>query len=247
VLNRITKYGKEDEMLRVNKLHTWRVSYKKAVAIQNELRDKVSFAPLKQKITTVAGADVSYDKHSQKLYATIVVLSFPSLETIDQAVVEGKAEFPYIPGLLSFREAPVVAKAFERLTFKPDILMCDGQGVAHPRGFGLASHLGLLFDIPTIGCAKSRLCGIHRPVGPNVGNYASLKLDGNTIGVALRTRKSVKPVYVSVGHLIDLRGAVRMTLRCCKGYRIPEPTRRAHIFVGAVRRDETTALINRKR
>lgn len=230
----------------VKKLHEWRVSYQKAVAIQNELREKVIIKPLKRKIRTVAGADVAYDKNSQELYATIVVLGFPSLETLEQVVVEGKASFPYIPGLLSFRETPVVSKAFEKLTTKPDVLMCDAQGIAHPRGFGLASHLGLLFDTPTIGCAKSRLCGVHKEVGLEIGNYASLKLNGNTIGAALRTRKGVKPVYVSIGHLVDLRGAVRMVLRCCKGYRIPEPTRRAHILVGAARRGEITTSHNRE-
>jgi deoxyribonuclease V len=234
-------------MLRVKKLHKWKVSYKKAIAIQNELRQQVSVTPLKRNIGAVAGADVAYDKHSQKLYAAIIVLSFPSLETLEQAVVEGKATFPYIPGLLSFREAPVVAEAFEKLAIMPDVLICDGQGMAHPRRFGLASHLGLLFDIPTVGCAKSRLCGTHRAVGPKVGNYASLKLNGNTIGVALRTREGVKPVYVSVGNLVDLRGAVRMVLRCCKGYRLPEPTRRAHMLVGAVRRGENMTLNLAKR
>ena len=230
----------------VKKLPKWRVSYQKAVAIQNELREKVITKPLKRKISTVAGADVAYDKHSQKLHAAIVVLGFPSLETLEQVVVEGKASFPYIPGLLSFREAPVVSKAFKKLTTRPDVLMCDAQGIAHPRGFGLASHLGLLFDTPTIGCAKSRLCGVHKEVGPEAGNYASLRLNGNTIGVALRTRRGVKPVYVSIGHLVDLRGAIRMALRCCKGYRIPEPTRRAHILVGAARRGEKIAFDNRK-
>lgn len=231
----------------VKKLHEWKVSYQKAVAIQNELREKVIIKQVKRKIETVAGADVAYDKHSQKLYAAIVVLGFPSLETLEQVVVEGKATFPYIPGLLSFRETPVVSKAFEKLTVKPDALICDAQGIAHPRGFGLASHLGLLFDTPTIGCAKSRLCGAHKEVGPEVGNYASLKLNGNTIGVALRTRKGVKPVYVSIGHLVNLRSAIRMVLRCCKGYRIPEPTRRAHILVSAVRRGEITTSHTKQR
>ncbi len=229
----------------VKKLHEWKVSYQEAVAIQNELREKVVIKPLKRRISTVAGADVAYDKHSQKLYAAIVNLGFPSLETLEQVVVEGKAEFPYIPGLLSFRESPIVSKAFEKLTIKPDVLMCDAQGIAHPRRFGLASHLGLLFNTPTIGCAKSWLCGIHREVGPGAGNYASLKLDGNTVGVALRTRKGVKPIYVSIGHLVDLRTSIRLVLRCCKGYRIPEPTRRAHILVSATRRGEKIPLHRR--
>jgi deoxyribonuclease V len=221
----------------VNRLHSWDVTYQEAVSIQNELRRKVRFGPLKRKVHTVAGADVAYDKKTNRILAAFVVLSFPSLELLDRSVVEGQASFPYIPGLLSFREAPIVAQAYERLSKAPDLLICDGQGVAHPREFGLASHLGLLFGIPTIGCAKSRLCGEHRPVGPRVGNYASLKMDSKTIGAVLRTRERVKPVYVSVGHMVDLRGAIRMTLRCCAGYRIPEPTRRAHLLVTAARRE----------
>ncbi|GAB4341771.1 MAG: deoxyribonuclease V [Candidatus Abyssubacteria bacterium] len=221
----------------VKQLHSWKVTYQEAVSIQNELRRKVRFEPVKRKVRTVAGADVAYDKKTNRIYAVLVVLSFPSLESLEQSVVEGEASFPYIPGLLSFREAPLVTEAYERLSIAPDLLICDGQGVAHPRGLGLASHLGLLFGIPTIGCAKSRLCGEHRSVGPEVGNYASLKMDGKTVGAVLRTRKGVKPVYVSVGHMIDLRGAMKMTLRCCAGYRIPEPTRRAHLLVTAVRRE----------
>ncbi len=234
-------------MPRVKQLHSWKVTYQEAVSIQNELRRKVSFAPLKRAIKTVAGADVSYNKPSNKIYAAIVVLSFPSLELLERTAVEGKAAFPYIPGLLSFREAPIVTKAFERLSARPDVLMCDGQGVAHPRGFGLASHLGLLFGIPAIGCAKSRLCGVHGPVGPEVGDYAPLKLKGRTIGAVLRTRKGVKPIFVSVGHMINLRGAVRLALRCGAGYRIPEPTRRAHHLVTEARREKEASRQHRKR
>jgi deoxyribonuclease V len=219
-------------------LHKWNIPYAEAVAIQNELREKVSFGPLKRKVSTIAGADVSIKRGSDRICATVAVLELPSLEPVEFASAEGKAEFPYIPGLLSFREAPVVLRAFEKLSRRPDILMCDGQGVAHPRGFGLASHLGLLLDIPSIGCAKSRLCGTHGEVGPDPGDHVPLKLKGRTIGAVLRTRARVKPVYVSVGHLIDLRGAIRIVLECGAGYRIPEPTRAAHHLVGAIRRGD---------
>ena len=231
----------------MKQLHTWKVSYHEAVAIQNELRKKVSFAALTSDINTVAGADASYDKRSNRIYATIAVLDFTSLETIEQAAAEAEAAFPYIPGLLSFREVPAVAKAFEKLGRKPDLLICDGQGIAHPRRFGLASHLGLLFGIPSVGCAKSRLCGAHGPVGPHVGDYAPLKLAGRTVGAALRTREGVKPVFVSVGHLINLRGAIKMVLRCCAGYRLPEPTRRAHNLVSAARKEKEASRPRRKR
>ncbi|MBI5115134.1 deoxyribonuclease V [Candidatus Poribacteria bacterium] len=222
-------------MPRIKQIHKWNVSYHEAVAIQNELREKVLFSPLKREIRTVAGADVSYDKHSDKLYASLVVLSFPALDVLEEVIVEEKAAFPYIPGLLSFRETPIVVKAYERLRTAPDVLVCDGQGVAHPRGLGLASHLGLLLGIPSIGCAKSRLCGVHGPVGPEVGDYAPLKDNGRTIGAVLRTRRAVKPVYVSVGHMVNLRGAIKLILACGAGYRIPEPTRRAHHIVTMAR------------
>ena len=211
------------------------MSYEEAVAIQNGLRSKVSFSPPRRRIATVAGADVSFGKGSDRLFAAIVVLALPSFDVVEFAVAEDVARFPYIPGLLSFREAPIVARAYEKLSRKPDVLMCDGQGVAHPRGLGLASHLGLLFDVPSIGCAKSRLCGAHDEPGPDVGDYAPLKLKGRTIGAVLRTRESVKPVYVSVGHMMNLREAIRLTLRCGAGYRIPEPTRAAHHLVNDVR------------
>lgn len=235
------------EGLIIKHLHKWDVSYGEAVAIQDELRKSVSFSPLKRAIGTVAGADVSFDKRSSTMYAAVAVLEFPSLDPLEYATAKGEATFPYIPGLLSFREAPIVVEAFEKLARRPDILMCDGQGVAHPRGFGLASHLGILLGIPSIGCAKSRLCGEHEETGPEVGDYAPLKLKGRTIGAVLRTRKGVKPVFVSVGHMINLRGAIRMTLRCGGGYRIPEPTRAAHHLVNAARLGKEPAWPRRKR
>ena len=225
----------------VKQLHKWDVSYEEAVAIQDGLRSKVSFSPPGRKARTVAGADVSFERRGDTLFAAVVVLELPSFEVVEFAVAEGEAIFPYIPGLLSFREAPVVALAYEKLSCKPDVLMCDGQGVAHPRGLGLASHLGLLLDIPTIGCAKSRLCGAHDEPGPDVGDYASLKLKGRTIGAVLRTRKNVKPVYVSVGHMMNLQRALELTLRCGAGYRIPEPTRAAHHLVNDARRGDEPA------
>ncbi|RJP14521.1 MAG: endonuclease V [Candidatus Abyssobacteria bacterium SURF_5] len=238
-------------MLRVKQLHKWKVTYREAAAIQNSLRERIDFSPLRRSPKTVAGADVAYDKKTDVLFAAIVVIRLPSLEVIEETVVEGKTSFPYIPGLLSFREAPIVAKAFKQLTVSPDALICDGQGIAHPRGFGLASHLGVLLDIPSVGCAKSRLIGTYREPGPNRGNFTLLKREKSvstdeitnsvyqppeTIGAVVRTRAGVKPVFVSVGHRIDLRGAIRLVLRCCNGCRIPEPTRRAHILVNTAKR-----------
>jgi len=162
----------------------------------------------------------------------VVVLSYPALEVVEVQVVEEMIDFPYVPGLLSFREAPVIVAACERLTLVPDLILVDGQGVAHPRRCGLASHLGLLLDVPTIGCAKSILCGRHDTLAEAPGEFAELRHNGDAIGVALRTKARVKPVYVSIGHKIDLPSAVAWVTRCCRGYRLPEPTRLAHQAAG---------------
>jgi len=160
----------------------------------------------------------------------------PAFEVVDAVRVEREAKMPYVPGLLSFREAPVVIEAFGMLPAKLrrsiDALICDGQGLAHPRGLGLASHIGLWLGIPTVGCAKSRLCGEHTEPGPDRGDFALLELDGRVVGRVLRTRDNVKPLFVSVGHLIDLEGACDLVLGCGRGLRLPEPTRRAHHAAG---------------
>jgi deoxyribonuclease V len=234
-------------MPRITLLHDWNVPYHEAVAIQEKLRKRIRRSPLKGEVKTVAGADVSFNRQGDTLYAALAVLKFPSLELVEHAVARGEAVFPYIPGLLSFREAPVVIKAFEKLSTVPDVLLCDGQGIAHPRGFGLASHLGLLIGIPSVGCAKSRLCGEHGEAGPEVGDWVPLRMDDRSIGAVLRTRKGVKPLFVSVGHLINLRSAIRIVLRSGAGYRIPEPTRIAHHLVNDARRGYEPAWPRRRR
>jgi deoxyribonuclease V len=234
-------------MPHIQDLHQWNVTYPEAVAIQNELRKNIRVCALKHEPATIAGADVSFDKQNNTLYAAVAVLEFPSLEPVAKAVVKEQASFPYIPGLLSFREVPVVIKSYKKLKVFPDVLLCDGQGMAHPRGVGLASHLGLLLGIPSIGCAKSRLCGEHAEPGPEVGNWTSLKLDDRTIGAVLRTRKGVKPVYVSVGHLITLRKAITIVIRSGAGFRIPEPTRIAHLLVNQARLGKSPSWPRRRR
>ena len=189
----------------------------------------------RRKLKLVAGTDISYSKKSDKFYGAVLVLSLPDLEEVDRATAVGRVKFPYIPGLLSFREAPILLKAFEKLETVPDLIMFDGQGTAHPRGLGLASHMGLILDIPSIGCAKSRLCGGHREVSKKAGSHVPLKLDGRTIGAVVRTRDKVNPIFVSPGHRMGFRAAVKWTLKCCGGYRIPEPTRRAHHLVNELR------------
>jgi len=211
--------------------HRWDVSPEEAEQIQRELAARVRVEPLSAQPETIGGIDVSFPREGLAR-AAVVVMRFPNLTPIAQALVERPVDFPYIPGLLSFRETPAVLDALEQLSSLPDLLMCDAQGIAHPRRLGLAAHLGVLLDHPTIGCAKSRLTGRHQEPGPQKGAYTWLYDDGEIIGAVVRTREGVRPLYVSVGHRIDLPGAIEITLACCTRYRLPEPTRLAHQLAG---------------
>jgi deoxyribonuclease V len=171
-------------------------------------------------------------KVNELAQAAVVVLSYPELRLVAVELAQGRLELPYIPGLLSFRESPLILTACQRLSVIPDLFMIDGQGIAHPRRMGIASHLGLLLDTPTIGCAKSRLCGRNTEPADEFGSYAEVIDRGEVIGVALRTKTGVKPVYVSTGHKISLQNAIYWVLNCCRGYRLPEPTRLAHLAAG---------------
>jgi deoxyribonuclease V len=173
--------------------------------------------------------DISVKRELGVATGAVVVLNYPELRLVETKVIRGRVNFPYVPGLLSFREAPLTLAACEKLGIIPDLVLVDGQGIAHPRRFGLASHLGLFLDTPTIGCAKSRLCGRHEEPGDNPGSYAEVVDRGETIGVALRTKPGSKPVYVSIGHKVDLEAAIYWVLECCRGYRLPEPCRLAHL------------------
>ncbi len=224
--------------MRIRRTHRFDVGYHEAVAIQNELRSRVVRRGSPKPLGTIAGADVSYAKRPETMYAAVVVMEWPSGEVVEEVTAERRAEFPYIPGLLSFREIPSLLAAFERLRTRPDVIIYDGHGIAHPRGFGIASHLGVLLDAPTIGCAKKRLVGEHEEPGPERGSQVPLRLEGKTIGTVLRTRSKVKPVFISVGHRIGLRSAVRLVLETGGGYRLPEPTRLAHLLSNAARRGE---------
>ena len=221
--------------MRLHPLHSWRLTPSEAIALQKELRRRLVTAPIRPRPKIVAGADVSLTRGSDRLFAGVVVLRLPELETVDQAWVAHRAEYPYIPGLLTFREAPAVLDAFARLRMRPDAVILDGQGRAHPRGMGLAAHIGLWLDLPTVGCAKSRLVGKADEPGPEPGDRSPLRLKGRTIGTVLRTRHGVKPVYVSAGHRANLADSVRLVLACCTRYRLPEPTRQAHALVNRVR------------
>jgi len=207
--------------------HPWDISTQEAVQLQETLHAKVVVQPLpEEEITSLAGVDASFG--GQVIYAAAVLLDYPTQEPLEQVTVQSALTFPYKPGLLSFREAPAVLQALGQLHTQPDVLIVDGHGAAHPRRFGLACHLGVLLDIPTIGCAKSILVGEHAPLGEVVGSTAELLEDDEAIGLAVRTRLNVKPVYVSIGHRIDLDSARRIVLACTRGCRLPEPSRLAH-------------------
>lgn len=202
------------------------ITIEQAIAIQEHLRERVQpmngFAP--DALRTVAGIDAAYHDGAR---AAIVVMAFPNLVVLDQATATLPTAFPYVPGLLSFREIPAALAAFAKLTVPPDVVICDGQGYAHPRRFGLACHLGVLLDRPTIGCAKTHFIGTYAEPGPNSGDCAPLIDSGETIGMVVRTKPQTKPLFVSVGHKIDLDTAVAIVLRCLRGYRLPETTRAA--------------------
>lgn len=213
-------------------MHGWEIGTGEALKIQESLAAKVLRSGEVSTPQTIAGVDVSTGRAGKTARAAVVVVGYPGLEPVTIEVAEGNLTLPYIPGLLSFREAPLILAAFEKLSCTPDLVMVDGQGIAHPRRMGLACHLGLFLDVPTIGCAKSRLCGSHQPPGEESGSYTKVVDKGETIGAALRTKTGVKPVYVSTGHKISLESAVRWVLQCCRGYRLPEPTRLAHLAAG---------------
>jgi deoxyribonuclease V len=217
-------------------LHSWDVDTTKARLLQESLASRVDVSTALRPWRMIAAADVSYNKKSDRLYAAVVVVRAGTLEPVERVGVVGKATFPYVPGLLSFREAPVVLEAFARLATAPDVVLCDGQGIAHPRRIGLASHLGLWLELPTIGCAKSRFCGTHDEPGPNRGDRSPLMDEDELIGSVVRTRSRVKPVYVSPGHRCDLEGAIAATLATTIKYRLPVPAQLAHQYVNELRR-----------
>jgi deoxyribonuclease V len=208
--------------------HRWDVSPAEAVAIQRELESFVREEPLPEPVKTVAGIDVSI--RGNEAQAAVVVLQLPELSIIDRALWRGPVTFPYVPGLLSFREVPAILPALAQLTVRPDVLITDSQGRAHPRRFGLACHLGVLLDHSAAGVAKSLLVGRYQDLGLEKGALAPLLHRGEIVGAALRTRDSVQPVYVSAGHRITLDDAVRLALACTTRYKIPEPTRLAHVY-----------------
>jgi deoxyribonuclease V len=234
--------------MQIKRLHDWNLSYSQAIALQKQLAQQIQQTELKTKPKTIAGLDCALNKNEGKIVAAVVILRMPNVtkglwepieqtdfEIIETATASEKLTFPYIPGLLSFRESPVCIAAVEKLKNEPDAFMTDGQGIAHPRRFGIASHLGLFFDKPTIGCAKSRLTGSFEEPAAEKGAYSPLNDRDDVIGAVVRTRSNVEPVFVSVGNKCQLDDAIEITLAWTTKYRIPEPTRLAHQLVSKLK------------
>jgi deoxyribonuclease V len=222
----------------MNQAHSWNVTAGQAVAVQQQLREQVRLEPFDGTIRLIGGADISFNKYEPDIYAGIVLLDYDTQEVVLRATVKTRASFPYVPGLLSFREIPALLQAWELLPVQPEVMVMDGQGIAHMRRLGVASHFGLLTDQPTIGCAKSVLVGAFTEPKPEKGSFAPMVYKDEVVAYALRTKNKVKPVYISPGHRMDLESSRRIMLHCARGYRIPEPTRQAHLTVNAVRRGE---------
>lgn len=216
--------------------HRWDLSPTEAVALQRELASHLTLKPLEKEIRTIGAADISFNKFSDDIYAAIIVLDYDSMEIIERSTIKAKATFPYVPGLLSFREIPAYLQAWDQLVQKPDVMVMDGQGIAHPRRIGVGVHFGLLTGCPTMGCAKSVFVGKFDPPGPKKGDFSAMIHRDEVIGNALRTRDNVNPVYISPGHLMEMEDCRRIMLHCARGYRIPEPTRQADLLVNELRR-----------
>ena len=214
--------------MQTRQLHNWNLPYSEAVNLQKKLAEKVKHIKIKKQPKIIAGLDCAFSKDGKRIIATVVVLKIPEFELIETVHAVKKVTFPYIPGLLSFREAPVCIAAVTKLRNQPDVFIIDGQGIAHPRRLGLAAHLGLFFDKPTIGCAKSRLTGNFEEPQLEKGSFSPLNDGNEVIGSVVRTRTNVKPVFVSVGNKCLLEDAIQITLACTTKYRLPEPTRLAH-------------------
>jgi deoxyribonuclease V len=226
--------------MKIQYLHSFDVTYEGALAIQKSLRERLRLCdehrlPLK----IIAGADISYAKHSSLFFAAVVLYSYPEMEIIEETHAIQETSFPYIPGLLTFREGPALLAAFAELRQTPDVVIFDGQGIAHPRGMGLAAHMGLFLNIPTIGCAKTRLFGSCGEVGEGAGSTVPITDNEKIIGAVVRTKTKVKPLFVSPGQGISLERAVDVVLSCCHGYRLPEPVRNAHLAVNRLRQNQS--------
>ncbi|MDQ7054638.1 MAG: deoxyribonuclease V [candidate division KSB1 bacterium] len=222
----------------IHPLHAWDLTPQEAIRLQQELRQQVIIRPLRHSVRLIAGADVAYRRESRTAFAGVVVMKLDDLQVVETVTVEAEVHFPYIPGLLTCREGPALLAAFEKLHTVPDAVIFDGQGIAHPRGMGIASHMGLWLRLPTAGCAKNRLVGEYEPVGKVKGASSPLRYHGEVIGAVVRTRSGVKPVFVSPGHWISVEDSVRLVLQATDRFRLPEPVRQAHLLVNEARRKQ---------
>ena len=218
-------------------IHRWTMSPKAAIRLQQRLAGRVRIERLARRIRLVAGVDLAFSPDGQRCLAGVVVYDLKTHSVVEEQLAWREVRFPYIPGLLSFRETPAALAAIRKLEHEPEVFIFDGHGLAHPRRLGLASHAGLLMDRPTIGCAKSRLCGTHDEPPVAAGQFTLLTHQGETVGVVLRTRDKVKPVFVSIGHRVTLDSAISVVTSCITRYRLPEPTRLAHILVSSYRKE----------
>jgi deoxyribonuclease V len=221
--------------MKIHALHSWNLDPTEAIALQRQLASRVNMKSYLRRCELVAGADISYSRFSNTLYAGVVVLRMDDAAIVEKKGLVLEATFPYRTGLLSFRESPALLEVFARVESEPDAVMIDGAGYAHPRRFGLACHLGLFLNRPTVGCAKSRLIGTFDEPDLVAGSVSCLVDKGDVVGSVVRTKTGVRPLFVSVGHQVDLAGAAHLVLETCRGYRIPEPTRQAHLFVNLLR------------
>ncbi|MGD0077453.1 MAG: deoxyribonuclease V [Sedimentisphaerales bacterium] len=226
--------------MRIRKLHEWDLTYGQARELQRRLASRVRFTEVKNEPRVVAGLDCAFSKDERTIFATAVVIQLPEFAVVETTTAARKVDFPYIPGLLSFREAPACIEAIEKLNATPDVFIIDGQGFAHPRRFGIASHIGVLVNKPTIGCAKSRLTGSFVEPGRRKGSFSPVVDDDEIIGAVLRTRADVKPVFVSVGHKCTLQDAISIVLKCTTRYRLPEPSRLAHQLVSRIKTQDVS-------
>ncbi len=224
--------------MRVRRLHDWELSPKQARELQQRLAGRLVRSGRLRSCELVAGCDVAQDRAQRRCWAAVVLMRFKpgaAPEVVERVGAERPTTFPYVPGLLSFREAPVLFDAFAKLRGQPDLVLVDAAGYAHPRRFGLACHVGLALELPTVGCAKSRLCGQYAEPPVEAGTWSPLYYEGELVGAVVRSRTAVKPLFVSVGHLVALDDAVRTVLDCCRGYRLPEPLRVAHRYACKLR------------
>lgn len=220
--------------------NVWDVDPREARQLQEELRQKVRIQPLAHPPQRVAGADISFNKYEDTVYAGFAILEMGSLQVVAHALAVTKISFPYIPGLLSFREIPALLEAWNLIPEKPDLVMVDGHGIAHPRRLGIATHFGLATDTPTIGVAKKKLVGNYTEPELTAGNYSLLEHQQETVGYVFRSKNKVKPLFVSPGHKTNLSDALQIIRQSCGKYRLPEPTRQAHLLVNQLRREEIT-------